>query len=68
MTWIVLKYGGSSLTSKGFTSIIQRIKNINTIKAVIVFSAIQNTTNLLIKFTKTLEYKIIEEIKKIINN
>ena len=67
MDWLVLKYGGSSLTSKGIPSILKRTKNLKS-HCVIVLSAIDNTTNELIKYTKTLDYSIIKNILKNHNN
>jgi len=49
MNWIVLKYGGSSITVDGFNNILQRIEVLKGgLKIVIVLSAIKNVTNCLI--------------------
>ena len=46
MNWIVLKYGGSSITKKGFKSIDKRINELkDKFKIVIVLSAKKNVTN-----------------------
>jgi diaminopimelate decarboxylase/aspartate kinase len=51
--WIILKFGGSSISKIGFSSIMRRInellKNNTNRKIVIVLSAMKNTTNLLLK-------------------
>ena len=64
MNWIVLKYGGSSITKKGFNSIIKRVNELKgEYKIVIVLSAIKDVTNLLInKRNKLLEFGIEEDI------
>mgnify|MGYP002847871693 CR=1 FL=1 len=53
--WVVLKFGGSSITKLGFNSIIKRInqiiKNENK-NIVLVLSAIKNTTNFLLNDKK----------------
>lgn len=49
MNWIVLKYGGSSITVDGFNNILQRIEVLKgRLNIVIVLSAIKNVTNCLI--------------------
>ena len=49
MNWIVLKYGGSSITKKGFKSIDKRINELkDKFKIVIVLSAKKNVTNFLV--------------------
>jgi len=62
---IVLKFGGSSITKHGFDIIChQLLKNQSqsSEKQVVVLSAISNTTSLLIKFTETLDFKLIQQV------
>ena len=66
---IVLKFGGSSITKHGFDIIChQLLKNQSqsSEKQVVVLSAISNTTSLLIKFTETLDFKLIQQVLKLV--
>ena len=60
MNWVILKFGGSSITLKGFQSIISRCKELilEEKKIVIVLSAQKNVTTNLLKGN-------IEEVKQI---
>ena len=64
MNWIVLKFGGSSITKLGFDSIVKIINEIladnSDTKIIVVLSAIKNVTNLLLN-------KKFEEVKNISN-
>jgi len=53
MSWVVLKFGGSSLSINGYNIILNKIKEVSKKhKVVIVLSAINNVTNLLINSSK----------------
>ena len=58
---IVQKYGGSSISKKGFDLIKEQIKKHK--KLIIVLSALTGTTSQLIKFTETHQIKIIEQVR-----
>jgi bifunctional diaminopimelate decarboxylase / aspartate kinase len=47
MSWIVLKYGGSSLSAEGINNIYNRINKIDDSSVIIVLSAINKVTNLI---------------------
>ena len=57
---IVQKYGGSSISKKGFDLIKEQIKKHK--KLIIVLSALSGTTAQLIKFTESNQIKIIEQV------
>ena len=62
MKYIVLKFGGSSITEDGFKTIINEIHKNKDNKIIIVLSAIKDITNLLYK---CIEENNLENYKKI---
>lgn len=74
MEWIVLKFGGSSLCERGYNVILEQINNLQnnkhfevcglecSCKIIIVLSAIQKTTNKLVRLSDG--ENIFEEIKQ----
>ena len=62
--WEVYKFGGTSITKKGFDKINNIIESRNG-KIVIILSAISNVTNLLFKLVKQKEKQVFNHIKKI---
>ena len=64
MSWIVLKYGGSSLSAVGIENIYNRISQIDDDSSVvIVLSAINKVTNLIVdSFENESNYKEICQI------
>jgi len=59
--YVVIKFGGSSLTVEGYKNILQKVIEITKnkeIKLVIVLSAVYNITNLLIKSLETHNFQI----------
>lgn len=70
MKYIILKFGGSSLTKFGFNVIIEQINKrlCESYKVIIVLSAIKNTTNNLIKIANMVNKEHIKKIYKNIYN
>lgn len=61
MSFIVLKFGGSSLTGEGYKKIVQQVNSLRQKhKVIVVLSAVQNTTNNLLDYVHNDRDRIFE--------
>ena len=65
MSFIVLKFGGSSLTSRGYKKILEQVNFLKEkYKVIVVLSAVQNTTNNLLDYIHNDRDRIFEVAQK----